>query len=62
MMVRPHPAVWRVVHGLMVIYLLILVFMLFQDVGDARRLLKVHLCKEARRRASHMDPLHRDCS
>ena len=40
-MVRPHPAVWRLVHGVMVIYLLILIFMLFQDVGDARQLLKV---------------------
>lgn len=40
-MVRPHPAVWRLVHGVMVLYLLSLIFMLFQDVGDARLLLKV---------------------
>ncbi|KAK9865510.1 hypothetical protein WJX84_007725, partial [Apatococcus fuscideae] len=39
-MVRPHPAVWRLVHGVMVLYLLSLIFMLFQDVGDARLLLK----------------------
>ena len=35
-MVRPHPAVWRLVHGLMVVYLCLLVFLLFQTPGDAR--------------------------
>lgn len=40
-MVRPHPAVWRIVHGMIIIYLLALVFLLFQNVGDARQLLKV---------------------
>lgn len=49
-MVRPHPAVWRLVHGVMVIYLLILIFMLFQDVGDARQLLKVQ-CPALQREA-----------
>ena len=41
-MVRPHPAVWRIVHGAVVIYLLTLVFVLFQNVADARLLLRVH--------------------
>ncbi len=40
-MVRPHPAVWRVIHGTVVIYLLVLVFLLFQNVGDARQMLRV---------------------
>jgi len=38
--VRPHPAFWRVVMGVSVLYLVILVFMFFQNVGDARQLLK----------------------
>ena len=38
---RPHPAVWRVVHGFVVIYLLIVVFMLFLTADQARQLLKV---------------------
>lgn len=40
-MVRPHPAVWRLVHALMVCYLLLMVFLLFQNVDDARQFLKV---------------------
>ena len=40
-MVRPHPAVWRFIHGVLVCYLLSLVFLLFQDVGSARQLLRV---------------------
>ena len=40
-MVRPHPAVWRVIHGMVVIYLLVLVFLLFQDVDDARQMMRV---------------------
>lgn len=40
-MVRPHPAVWRIIHGMIIIYLFALVFLLFQDVSDARQLLKV---------------------
>ncbi len=39
-MARPHPAVWRVIHGVVVIYLLVLVFLLFQTVGDARQMLR----------------------
>lgn len=39
-MVRPHPAVWRLVHGIMVCYLLFWIYMLFQNVDDARLFLK----------------------
>jgi len=39
-MIRPHPAVWRFVHGLMVLYLVFLVFLAFQTVHDARQFLK----------------------
>jgi phosphatidylserine synthase 2 len=39
-MVRPHPAVWKVMHGLFVLYLLFLVFLLCQETGDARMVLK----------------------
>ncbi len=42
-MARPHPALWRMVHGLLVVYVLFLVFLVFQDVDDARMLLKVGL-------------------
>ena len=40
-MIRPHPAVWRLVHGIVVVYLLFMVFLLFQNVDDARQFLKV---------------------
>ena len=40
-MVRPHPAVWRIIHGMVILYMLALVFLLFQNAGDARLLLKV---------------------
>ena len=40
-LVRPHPAVWRLLHGVIVLYLIGLVFFLFQDAHDARQLLKV---------------------
>ena len=40
-MVRPHPAVWRLVHGIMVCYLLLWIYLLFQTVDDARVFLKV---------------------
>ena len=40
-MARPHPAVWRVIHGMVVIYLLVLVFLLFQNVDDARQMMRV---------------------
>lgn len=40
-MVRPHPAVWRIIHGMVILYMLALVFLLFQNADDARLLLKV---------------------
>ena len=40
-MVRPHPALWKLVHGCAVLYLVGLIYMLFQDALDARLLLKV---------------------
>ena len=40
-MVRPHPALWKLVHGCAVLYLVGLIYMLFQDASDARLLLKV---------------------
>ena len=40
-MVRPHPGFWRVVHGVIVAYLLVLVWMLFQNVDTARKSLQV---------------------
>lgn len=43
-MVNPHPAVWRVMHGLFVLYLLFLVFLLCQETNDARMVLKVREC------------------
>lgn len=40
-MVRPHPAVWRLVHGTAVMYIMALVWLLFQTADDARQALKV---------------------
>lgn len=40
-LVRPHPAVWKLIHGVIVLYLVSLIFLLFQDAHDARLLLKV---------------------
>jgi phosphatidylserine synthase 2 len=40
-MVRPHPALWRLVHGCAVLYVLALVWLLFQSVHEARQALKV---------------------
>jgi len=34
--IRPHPAFWRVVLGVNLLYELALVFLLFQDIGTAR--------------------------
>ena len=42
-MVRPHPGAWRLIHGVLVCYLLFMVFLLFQDVHDARQFLRVRL-------------------
>jgi phosphatidylserine synthase 2 len=40
-MIRPHPMVWRLVHGCGMVYLLCLVFLLMQGKDEARRLLSV---------------------
>ena len=40
-LVRPHPAVWKLIHGIIVLYLISLIFLLFQDAHDARLFLKV---------------------
>lgn len=40
-MVRPHPVVWKLVHGIAILYLLSLVFLLFQGKDEARALLQV---------------------
>ena len=37
--VRPHPAFWRVMLGINLLYELILVFLLFQDLTTARRMM-----------------------
>ncbi|GFP84702.1 cdp-diacylglycerol--serine o-phosphatidyltransferase 1 [Phtheirospermum japonicum] len=37
---RPHPAIWRLVHGMAVIYLVTLTFLLFQKRDDARQFMK----------------------
>lgn len=34
--IRPHPAFWRVVLGINLLYELALVFLIFQDLGSAR--------------------------
>ncbi|KAL0538713.1 hypothetical protein IC582_022868 [Cucumis melo] len=39
-LIRPHPAVWRLVHGLAVVYLVALTFLLFQKRDDARAFMK----------------------
>lgn len=39
-LIRPHPAFWRLVHGLAVVYLVALTFLLFQNRDDARRFMK----------------------
>ncbi|KVI05374.1 Phosphatidyl serine synthase [Cynara cardunculus var. scolymus] len=40
LLIRPHPAIWRLVHGMAVIYLVALTFLLFQNRDDARQLMK----------------------
>ncbi|GAB4840347.1 heat shock protein Pss1, variant 3 [Ancistrocladus abbreviatus] len=37
---RPHPAIWRLVHGMAVVYLVALTFLLFQTRNDARKFMK----------------------
>jgi len=41
LLVRPHPGVWRVVHGLGMLYLLFLAFLLCQDRADALRYVRL---------------------
>ena len=45
-LVRPHPAVWKLIHGVIVLYLMSLIFLLFQSAHDARQLLKVKFVKK----------------
>jgi hypothetical protein len=40
-MIRPHPALWKFVHGCAMLYLLALVFILIQGKDEARKLLTV---------------------
>ncbi|CAD7702558.1 unnamed protein product [Ostreobium quekettii] len=44
-MIRPHPSFWRLVNSVAVMYLMFMVWLLFQDVNDARQFLK-HLSEE----------------
>lgn len=39
-LIRPHPAFWRFIHGIAVVYLVFLTFLLFQKRDDARQFLK----------------------
>ncbi|KAJ6810151.1 putative CDP-diacylglycerol--serine O-phosphatidyltransferase 1 isoform X1 [Iris pallida] len=39
-LIRPHPAIWRLVHGMAVLYLVALTFLLFQNRDDAREFMK----------------------
>ncbi|KAL8491627.1 hypothetical protein ACS0TY_023284 [Phlomoides rotata] len=39
-LIRPHPAIWRLVHGMAVIYLVALTFLLFQKRDDARQFMR----------------------
>ncbi|KAF8510519.1 phosphatidyl serine synthase-domain-containing protein [Hysterangium stoloniferum] len=39
--IRPHPAFWRIVLGINLIYEMLLVFLLFQDLGSARGMMTV---------------------
>eukprot|EP00243_Klebsormidium_subtile_P006969 TRINITY_DN3040_c0_g1_i1.p1 TRINITY_DN3040_c0_g1~~TRINITY_DN3040_c0_g1_i1.p1 ORF type:complete len:419 (+),score=83.51 TRINITY_DN3040_c0_g1_i1:171-1427(+) len=40
LLIRPHPALWRLVHGAAIVYLVVLTFTLFQTADDARQFLK----------------------
>ncbi|MCO5588877.1 hypothetical protein L7F22_042838 [Adiantum nelumboides] len=40
-LIRPHPSVWRLVHGIAVVYLVFLSFILFQARDDARQFMKL---------------------
>ena len=39
-MIRPHPIVWRIVHGITLLYMLFLVLILFMEANQARHLFK----------------------
>ncbi|KAG6497268.1 hypothetical protein ZIOFF_045166 [Zingiber officinale] len=39
-LIRPHPAIWRLVHGMAIVYLVALTFLLFQNRDDARQFMK----------------------
>ncbi|XXG83838.1 hypothetical protein AAC387_Pa10g1497 [Persea americana] len=39
-LIRPHPAIWRLVHGMAVVYLVALTFLLFQKRDEARQFMK----------------------
>eukprot|EP00249_Psilotum_nudum_P022207 c28417_g1_i1 orf=352-1635(-) len=39
-LIRPHPAIWRLVHGISVVYLVFLTFLLFQTCDDSRQFMK----------------------
>jgi len=39
-LIRPHPAIWRLVHGIAVVYLVALTFLLFQKRDDAQQFMK----------------------
>lgn len=38
--IRPHPSFWRIVLGINLLYVLALVFLLFQDLDSAREMMK----------------------
>jgi phosphatidylserine synthase 2 len=40
-LIRPHPALWRLWHGVSVAYMLFLAFLLFQTPAGARSFMKV---------------------
>lgn len=40
--IRPHPVVWRLFLCLIILYILMLIFALFQTIDDARQLLRVY--------------------
>jgi phosphatidylserine synthase 2 len=38
--IRPHPSFWRIVLGIQLLYVLALIFLLFQDLDSARAMMK----------------------
>jgi hypothetical protein len=41
LMVRPHPMLWRIIHGVAVVYLLTMVFLAMQTLSNARVLVRL---------------------